>query len=188
MRQILLLLLLWPVMVYSQDEVSEARYLAGAVPEVEGQIVFTADIATTLPVEDVYNKVYSCLQTLAGESCQTDKSVVTAMSDGEHTVVGRFIETLTFYRKALALDQATFHYTVIATCSEGAVTVTIERLSYDYAFSRDIEHVAAEEVISDAKMLSADGSKMKRYNSRFRRATVDRMDAIIDRIRVAVQE
>ncbi len=163
-------------------------YLAGAVPEVDGKVVFRADIETTgLTAEEAYRRAYEYMDGLTKEEIQTDKSTIAIVDRENHGIVATYVEKLTFRKQALSLDQADFGYIIITNCTDGGVRVSIERLFYDYPVARKVEHINAEDMITDELMLSKDGTKLKKYNSRFRKATVNRMREIIDGFRNALK-
>ncbi len=163
-------------------------YLAGAVPEKEGKVVFTADIPTEgATAEDNYQKAYQYLNNLAHEECQTAKSQVAIVNPEEHSIVATYTETLTLYKAALELDRTQFNYIIIVSCTDEQVLVSIERLSFDYNYTKDPTHMTAEETITDGQLLTANGTRLKKTYAKFRRAAVDRMRAIIAGMREALK-
>ncbi|MCD8281638.1 MAG: DUF4468 domain-containing protein [Prevotella sp.] len=166
----------------------DTPYLKGAVPEIDGQIVFSDDIEIAgLTALEAYGRAYQFMDSLAGEDVQSGRSTISLTDEENYRIVGSYVERLTFRKQALALDQADFGYIIITDCTDTCVHVSIERLYYDYFVVREKKHLAAEDVISDKIMLSGDGTKLKKYNSRIRRTTVDRMREILSRFRAALQ-
>ncbi len=163
-------------------------YLAGAVPEEDGKVVFTADISNSLSAEEAYERVYKLMDELSKEKYQTEgKSKVAIVDTQEHSVVGTYNEQLIFHKKALELDYTMFSYVIIAKCKDNDVNIRIERLSYDYTFGKEPEHLLAENLITDDKMLTNNGTKLRKINSKFRKRTVDRMRELIAAFREALQ-
>ncbi len=155
-------------------------YLAGAVPEKEGKVVFSADIPTEgATAEGNYQKAYDFLNNLAHEDCQTNKSQVAIVNPEEHSIVATYTEMLTLYKAALELDRTQFNYIIIVSCTDEQVNVSIERLSFDYNYTKTPTHMTAEETITDDQLLTANGTRLKKVYAKFRRAAVDRMRAII---------
>lgn len=168
--------------------IADRPYLKGAVPEEDGKVVFSADIPTRgLTAAEAYERVLDHMTKLAKSEGQSDKSTVSLVDTENHSVAGTYKEKLTLSKNFISLDQADFSYIIVADCSDDSVHVSIERLTYDYVVAKRLEHLHAEDLISDAATLANDGTKLRKYNSRFRRTTVDRMNAIFDGFRLALQ-
>ncbi|MCD7713795.1 MAG: DUF4468 domain-containing protein [Prevotella sp.] len=167
---------------------ADKPYLKGAVPEADGQVVFSADIpATGLTAEEAYARVLEHMNKLAKAEGQSEKSCVALVDKENHSIAGTYKEKLTFSRNFISLDQADFNYIMVASCSDGSVHVSIERLTYDYVQAKRLDHLHAEDLITDELTLTNDGTKLRKFNIRFRRATVDRMNEIFDSFRLALQ-
>ncbi len=165
-------------------KIADKPYLKGAVPEKEGKVVFSADIETKgMTAQEAYNKAYQAMATLAKDQNQTGQSKVALVNKEELTIVGTYEEWLVFSDKIFELDRTRFSYIIIATSKEGSVSVSIERLSYEYGEDERKEHMTAEQVITDRLMLSNNGTKLKKPNRKFRKATVDRMREILSDFR-----
>ncbi len=173
--------------VYEINE-KDREYLAGTVPEKDGKVVFSAELSTTgSTAEENYQKVYDYLDRLAHEESQTKKSQVAIVNPEEHTIVGTYSENLILYKAALELDRTGFNYVIMATCTDEGVNVSIERLSFDYNYTKDPEHMTAEETITDKELLTGNGTRLRKTYAKFRRATVDRMREIIAGLRKALE-
>ncbi len=167
---------------------ADLPYLKGAVPEKDGKVVFSADVETAgTTAAEAYQKAYKYMYDLAKKDMQTDKSAIAIVDKENCNIVGTYVEKLTFRKQMLSLDQTDFGYIIVANCTDGNVHISIERLYYDYFTGKTTEHINAEDIITDELMLNKDGTKLKKYNSRFRRATVDRMQEIISDFRKALQ-
>ncbi len=163
-------------------------YLAGAVPEKEGKVVFSADIPTEgATAEGNYQKAYDFLNNLAHEDCQTNKSQVAIVNPEEHSIIATYTELLTLYKAALELDRTQFNYIIIVSCTDEQVSVSLERLSFDYNYTKTPTHMTAEETITDDQLLTANGTRLKKVYAKFRRAAVDRMRAIMAGMREALK-
>ncbi len=161
-------------------------YLAGAVPEQDGKVVFSRTIDTNgLSGEQAFDIVYKELEKLAGGENQTNRSKIAMYNEGKDSIVATFCEWLVFRNKLLELDRSLFSYLLVANCNNGKVEVTISRLIYEYGVENDKERYVAEDFITDNKMLAKDGKKLKRVNRKFRVATVDRMNEVLDSIEKA---
>ena len=73
------------------------KYLAGAVPEVNGKVVFTLDRDVPGKTADqIYSAVYAALQALTQEQCEFPSSKISVVNKGEHTIAARYKEWLVF--------------------------------------------------------------------------------------------
>lgn len=165
------------------------KYLAGAVPEVDGKVVFTLDKDVPgMSAEDIYNKAYSVIQQVVEESKDkeiTPESRIAAVNKTEHTIAARINEWLVFSSKFLSLDRTRFNYTLVAHATDGHIKVTMERLSYAYEVGRDNGSglkIKAEDWITDKEALNKKKTKLLNGSNKFRRKTIDRKDNIFGRI------
>lgn len=168
----------------SKSKESDLPYLAGAVPEVDGKIVYTLDL--DIPgksAAQIYDMAYAQLDKLAKDEKQTGDSKIAIVNKDEHSIVATYEEWLVFSDKILMLDRAQMGYIIVVKCSDGKMHMTIERINYKYDLQRNPEYWKAEEIISDKEILSKDGTKLKKGYVKFRKKTVDRMNEIMNTIR-----
>ncbi len=158
-------------------------YLAGAVPEKDGEVVFSREIDTNgMTAEQAFDAVYNKLEQLTTGEKQTERSKIAIFNKEQHSIVATFYEWLVFSDKLLVLDRALFNYMLVADCSNGKVNITISRLAYEYGTDGDKERFDAEGLITDRLMIAKDGKKLKKVNRKFRVGTVDRMNEVLDSI------
>lgn len=165
------------------------KYLAGAVPETEGHVVFTLDKDVPgMSAEDIYNKVYVVMQEVVNESKDKElvpESRIAAVNKAEHSIAARIKEWLVFSSNFISLDRTEFNYTLVARISDGHVNMTLERINYAYETKRGNNQglrVKAEEWITDKEALSKNCLKLRKANGKFRKKTIDRKDNIFGRI------
>lgn len=173
------------------NEIKEADkpYLAGAVPEEDGKVVFSCDINTgNMSAEEAFDIAYKKIEQLTGEKNQTQKSRISLIDKNEHSIVAAFGEWLVFTNHAFVLDRALFNYLMVVNCSDGKVNVKISRLAYEYSNGRGTDLLYAEDMITDKLMIAKDGTKLKRINRKFRVATVDRMREVLDSLQTAFSD
>ena len=170
----------------------DPKYLAGAIPMVDGKIVFTLD--QDVPgksAQQIYDIIYNVLSEMTKEEGQFKESQVALVNKQDHIIAARFKEWLVFQNTFLSLDRTVFNYTVIATCTDGHANVTISRMSYQYEQDRTdtqgIETVA-EEWITDESALNKKKTKLAKYTGKFRRKTIDRKDNIFENITTALNK
>lgn len=164
----------------------DPKYLAGAVPEVDGKVVFTLDKDVPgMSADQIYDKTLAFMQELTKEENQFDVSKVSVVNKGEHTIAARYKEWLVFQNTFLSLDRTVFNYTLIARCTDGHLHLTMERLSYQYETERGLDRgleTKAEDWITDKEALNKKGTKLMKYSGKFRRKTIDRKDNIFSRV------
>lgn len=169
----------------------DAKYLTGAVPTVDGRVVFTLDKDVPgMSAEDIYQKVYAVIDSVVNEGKSDDlqpQSRIAAVNKGEHTIVAIINEWLVFSSSFIALDRTQFKYTLIAKATDGHVNVTMQRISYAYEMDRPTGiKISADDWISDSNALNKKGTKLYKGSGKFRRKTIDRKNNIFGRIETAL--
>ena len=174
----------------------DAKYLAGAVPVVDGKVTFTLDLDVDgKSAEERYAKVYDVLQQMTTDDNQltelADKSKIALVNKAEHSIAAKYKEWLVFRNSALSLDRTVFCYTILAKATDGHLNLTLSRISYQYEMERtDTEgmNVTAEEWITDEEALNKKKNGLQKYSGKFRIKTIDRKDNIFDKISNALRQ
>ena len=200
MRKLLIsLLLAMPVVASAQDNVweqyrpvapeTDARYLAGAVPVVDGKVTFTTTIAAPGKTADqVYDIMLSELKKLTqGEEQYKDKSRVTLDDRQNHQLVATCQEQLVFKRKPLNFDFTRLMYYLKVDCNDGEAVLTLTRIHYLYDEERDPQEYTAEDWITDRYGLTKKQDKLARVSGKFRRKTIDRKDYLFEQFTNALK-
>jgi len=166
-----------------------AKYMRGNVPVVDGAVCWTRDVeAPGKSAQQLYDIMYSTLVDLTRSEGQLEGSCVALVNKQEHVVVANVREWLVFSNSFLALDRAKFHYTLIARCSDGRVSLTMERLSYRYEENNKMQTYKAEEWITDDAAVNKKNTRLFRGPGKFRRATIDRKDFLFKTITEVVNK
>ena len=167
----------------------DPKYLAGAVPEVNGEVVFTLDKDVPgMSADSVYDKVYAVISEIVDEgkgSGLQPQARIAAVNKAEHTIAARVKEWLVFTSNFISLDRTEFNYTLIARAKDGHVSVKMERISYAYEMNRkDAAGMKekAEDWITDKYALNKKQTKLSPLSGKFRRKTIDRKDNIFQRV------
>jgi len=162
----------------------DAPYLEGAVPMVDGRVVFSTSY--DMPgksAQQLYDEAYTYLDTLTKGDNQLPASRLTLINKNKHIVVANVNEWLVFSSSFIALDRTEVDYNVIVTCSEGHVDVQVKNINYVYERGRDTElHTTAEEWITDDAALNGKHTKLLRIPGKFRKKTVDRVNEIFNQL------
>lgn len=161
----------------------DEKYLAGAVPVVDGKVVFTTTVdAPGKSASEVYAIVKRYLEKMTKEENQFEQSRIVVDDEATHRVAGSYQEWLVFKATALTLDRTRFLYTLMADCEDGKATLTLTRIVYLYEEERDPQTLKAEEWIIDEYGLNRKKTKLSRVAGKFRRKTIDRKDYLFNKI------
>ncbi len=198
MKKYLILLMAWLPMAMSaqfntweqpdeeqqpQKVNKDAKYLKGAVPEVDGKIVFSRHYsAPGKSADQIFDIIGNYLEKMTTEANQMGNSKVVIKDKDGHTLGASFEEWLVFKSTAIMLDRTRFYYTVQVNCADGSADVNIMRLRYLYEEERSPQHLKAEEWISDKEAVNKKNTKLLPISGKFRRKTVDRMNFILNKI------
>ena len=161
--------------------VKDAKYLKGAVTEVDGKVVFSKTIeAPGKSAAQIYGILKQYMEKMTTESNQIHSQLLVA-DDSKHELGGSYEEWLVFKKTLLQLDQTRFLYVLEANCSDGKADVTLSRIRYLYDENRNPEHLKAEEWITDKEAVNKKGTKLLPISGKFRRKTIDRKDFLFNK-------
>jgi colicin import membrane protein len=167
----------------SQKTNPDQKYLAGAVPEVDGKVLFSTVIeAPGKSADEVYDIVHNYMQSMLKEPNQIEQSRLVIEDKATHQVVGSYQEWLVFKSTALVLDRTRLLYNLIVDCENGKATVKMTRIIYIYDEEREMQRYLAEDWITDKEGLNRKQNKLARVSGKFRRKTIDRKDYLFQKI------
>lgn len=172
MRQLLFLLLFIPSLLIAQED---QKYLAGAVPEDGGKVIFTKEISKpSLSKDQIYNVMYTWAEKFFSEEGR--RLVYSDKDKGDIAAVGE--EYLVFQSTALSLDRTLMDYRVTIECEDNSANIKLAGIRYEYnvSYQREPEKYTAEEWITDKYALNKKKDKLNRGNGKFRRKTIDFAD------------
>ena len=167
-----------PAILWADDD---TKYLEGAVPEIDGKIVFSKVL--DLPGIDqnsIYDYVYSWLDELMRAN-NNDSRIVFA-EKGKGQIVAASEEYVIFSSNAIALDRALMNYNLVVRCKPGKCEMQIERIRYNYENKR----YTAEEMISDKVTINKNKSTIYRGYRKYRVSTIDYIDNLFERAKVSL--
>ncbi len=162
----------------------DQKYLKeNAVPEEDGKVVFTLDLEVPgKRAQQIYDSTYVFLDQLSREENQKESSIV-LFNKKEHIIAAKYSEWMEFSRNFLSLDRTEFNYTIIATCSDNKLHMTLERITYNYEEGRSTGFkIGAEKWITDKYAVNKRKTKLLAGSAKFRRKTIDRKDQIFNDI------
>lgn len=179
-----ILFLLFAVIAVSLNAQVDSKYLQGAVPEVDGKIIFSKTIKINNTISD--DKIFDLMNKWAQEnyaSPNSPKQRILLSNPTDKTIACRGEKDIIFKRSALSLDKTTVTYQLILQIESGECLATIKNIKYDYydkGSNKDL--YTAEEMISDKVALN--GEKLNRYYDKFRTHTIDSINGIFNSIDV----
>lgn len=161
----------------------DAKYLAGAVPTVDGKVVFSTTVnAPGKSANEIYSILKKYMLRMTKEKNQFETSSLSIQDSVNHMLAGVYQEWLVFKSSGLSLDRTRFKYTLIAQCEDGKADITISRISYLYEEERNPQKYTAEEWITDENALRKNKQKLLPISGKFRRKTVDRKDYLFNKM------
>ena len=159
----------------------DPKYLKGAVPEVNGQVVFSKHIeAPGKTAFQIYDIMLQYMERLTKTSNQIDSKI--ASSDAQkHEIIGAYQEWLVFKKSALSYDRTRFFYALRAQCNDGSADIELMRIRYLYEEERAPQRMSAEEWITDKESVNKKNTKLLPLSGKFRRKTIDRKDYLFNK-------
>ena len=159
----------------------DEKYLKGAVPEVDGKVVFSTSInAPDKTAAQIYDILLQYMERMTKTTNQIQSKIITADAD-KHEITGAYQEWLVFKKTALSLDRTRFMYALNAQCSDGRADIKMTRIRYLYEEERSPQHMTAEEWITDKEAVNKKNTKLLPISGKFRRKTIDRKDFLFNK-------
>ncbi len=159
----------------------DAKYLRGAVPEVNGKIVFSKTIeAPGKSAREVYVIVRKYMEKMLREKNQINSQLVVNDSTA-FSLAGKYDEWLVFKSNALVLDRTQFIYVLQADCHDGSADISISHINYVYGEGRNMQRYKAEDWISDKYAVNKKNTRLLPLSAKFRRKTIDRKDFLFNK-------
>ncbi|MDO4165485.1 MAG: DUF4468 domain-containing protein [Bacteroides sp.] len=172
-----------PIALQAQKKNDDSRYLAGAVPEVNGKVVFTREFSIPgMTQDEIYNRITKWMDARLKKNKNNSRIVFTDKDKGQ--IVGMGEEWIVFSSSALSLDRTEIHYQLSAVCQPEKFTFELEKIRYEYREGK--EKYVAEEWITDKYALNKAKTKLVRGLAKWRRKTVDFADGIAQEVTEAL--
>ncbi|WP_276863548.1 DUF4468 domain-containing protein [Mediterranea massiliensis] len=187
MTQILFVLfcLCLPAVLQAQKR-DDSKYLAGAVPEEDGKVVFSKEFSIPgMSQDEIFERMKKWMELrLKKNQNETSRVVYTNKEKGQ--IVGMGEEWIVFASSALSLDRTRITYQLSAFCHPEKCEFRIEKIRYTYREGRDQEKYVAEEWITDQYALNKSQTKLVLGLAKWRRKTVDFADALCTEVTEAL--
>lgn len=162
-----------PALLHAQEEEKDSKYLAGAVPEVDGKVLFSKEFSIPgMSQEEIFGRISNWMDARLKQNENNSRVV---LADGEKgQVVGIGDEWIVFSSTALSLDRTKILYQLAVTCQPEKCLLEVGKIRYNYREGK--EKYTAEEWITDKYALNKDRTKLVRGLAKWRRKTVDFVD------------
>ncbi len=161
------------IMAQKDNDDDDSRYLVGAVPLIEGKVIFSKEFNIPgMSQEEIFNRMMKWMKERLHENKNPESRVV--YSDEEKgSIAGIGEEWIVFKSTALSLDRTLINYQVTVGCKPGQCLMEIEKIRFTY---REKEKYKAEEWIVDQYALNKSQTKLIRGLAKWRKKTVDFAD------------
>lgn len=176
-----------------------SAYMQGAVPEMDGKVVFSTTIDAPGKSKAELFKAISSWASLRympnsenGYWSNRDyyRNLEYAAVKEADALTGRIVcfgnEEQVFSNKFLSKDYTRMDYNLTIDVADGKVSVKMENIVYTYVLKDDPERIPAEDWITDREAISKKG-KLIRSSGKFRIKTVDLKDELFEEIAGAVK-
>lgn len=171
--------------VIKEKQPLDPKYLAGAVPVVDGIVTFTREI--DLPEGADLDLKYEAAKHWVGRYFNRQDTEVLQrrtidIDSAAHLVKVGINEFLVFKSNAIVLDRAQFVYSLAVSLRPGRATLTVSDIVYYYGEDSEftdkskVEKYDAETLITDAACLDKKGTRLNRQTGKFRIKTIDKVD------------
>ena len=183
MKKLLFAILLsLPIMAVAGGD--NAKYLAGAVPQKDGIVVFEKSFSVPGKTKaQMHDMLKTYLTQLVTQSIPGPTAYARMNMDTPDTIAARCCEWLVFKKKPLYLDRARMRYQINAFVSPGKARLQVTQISYYYEEDNEGmggKVIRAEEWITDSEALNKTQTKLYPRSGKFRRKTIDRVKEIFE--------
>lgn len=177
---ILALMVAAPALLFGQDE----KYMSGAVPVVDGKVVFERELNVPLFSEE---QIYSALVDWAGKKFTGKSNRVISADDSKSTVLIQGEDEMTI-KIGLFPGKVKVHYILAADCANGKCTLKTTRVRYSNnpASKTSTDIIYAEEYITDKYSLNKSKTKIFAGTGDYRKKTIDIVDNIAQEAQDAI--
>lgn len=187
MKKVLLALaFILPLSGAAKKKVDDTKYLAGAVPEVNGIVTFHKTFAIPGKSKtDIYKVIKPYVLNKVENSILAPVEYARVKQDTPDTLAAQMCEWQVYKQKFLNLDRSRFRYTMNVFIEDGKLSVELVRMAYYYMEDQEGNNgvtYRAEEWINDKNALNKTGNKLLPKSNKFRRKTVDRAEEIFNEI------
>ncbi len=182
MKRILtLLILIVPILSFAQ---TDSKYMAGAVPEVDGKVVFTRELAfSNLSKEQIYTALLDW-----GNKMSENGNSTVAFTDIEKGLIAIQAKDIIRVKIGLFPTNVNMHYLLTIKCEESKCILTVSRIKYtnNPSSQNPTDILLAEEYITDKYALNKAKTKIHHGLGDYRMKTIDVVDNLAAEAQKAV--
>ena len=169
--------------VIEEKSETDIRYMAGAVPEVNGKVVLTrtVEVPAGLTQQEVMNRVDAWLVRCTKNERMHYNQRLPKAADNE--LQHSYSMELTFSKSFLAHDFAELAYVLAVRYEGGQLIMEMSHINYKYNENNKLNKYTAEEMIVDKYALNKKKTKLIFGFKKFRMKTID----LLDELQVSLQ-
>ena len=169
--------------VIEEKPETDIRYMAGAVPEVNGKVVLTrtVEVPAGLTQQEVMNRVDAWLVRCTKDERMHYNQRLPKAADNE--LQHSYSMELTFSKSFLAHDFAELAYVLAVRFEGGQLIMEMSHINYKYNENNKLNKYTAEEMIVDKYALNKKKTKLIFGFKKFRMKTID----LLDELQVSLQ-
>lgn len=169
--------------VIEEKSETDIRYMAGAVPEVNGKVVLTrtVEVPAGLTQQEVMNRVDAWLVRCTKDERMHYNQRLPKAADNE--LQHSYSMELTFSKSFLAHDFAELAYVLAVRYEGGQLVMEMSHINYKYNENNKLNKYTAEEMIVDKYALNKKKTKLIFGFKKFRMKTID----LLDELQVSLQ-
>jgi len=164
--------------VIEEKSETDIRYMAGAVPEVNGKVVLTrtVEVPAGLTQQEVMNRVDTWLVRCTKDERMHYNQRLPQRADNE--LQHSYSMELTFSKSFLAHDFAELAYVLAVRFEGGQLIMEMSHINYKYNENNKLNKYTAEEMIVDKYALNKKKTKLIFGFKKFRMKTIDLLDEL----------
>jgi hypothetical protein len=164
--------------VVEEKSETDIRYMAGAVPEVNGKVVLTrtVEVPAGLTQQEVMNRVDAWLVRCTKDERMHYNQRLPIAADNE--LQHSYSMELTFSKSFLAHDFAELAYVLAVRYEGGQLIMEMSHINYKYNENNKLNKYTAEEMIVDKYALNKKKTKLIFGFKKFRMKTIDLLDEL----------
>ena len=164
--------------VIEEKPETDIRYMAGAVPEVNGKVVLTRtiEVPAGLTQQEVMNRVDAWLVRCTKDERMHYNQRLPKAADNE--LQHSYSMELTFSKSFLAHDFAELAYVLAVRYEGGQLVMEMSHINYKYNENNKLNKYTAEEMIVDKYALNKKKTKLIFGFKKFRMKTIDLLDEL----------
>jgi len=164
--------------VIEESPETDAKYMAGAIPEVDGKVILTrtVEVPAGLTQQEVMNRVDSWLVRCTKDERMHYNQRLPQTADNE--LQHAYSLELTFSKTFLAHDFAEMAYVLAVRYTGSQLVMEMSHINYKYNENNKPIKYTAEEMIIDKYALNKKKTKLVFGFKKFRMKTIDLLDEL----------